>query len=513
MSAFFIVLLGGKGGSSSSETLVGVSAFGSVGNVIAGSGQFADLAGVFSTAVIGQVQVLSSVNVALTGVSAQAQLGNESVQIGGNITTVVSGVSSSAQIGNVLISNVRNTSVSITGVSATAVSGIAAARSSLVAQVTGVSALASSSSIGVIGGASTTTNAVSATGAIGSVEAGEPLNYVGSSGSWSGKSPSLFVSMYPWTTSGFGAKYAEPEILPPAVPSSMASTPSGKSVAVGWQEVSGALPFVNVYQWSESGFGAKFSDPSTSLLGGFGLTFNPDSSVIAISMANTFPRIAAYEWSDITGWGTRFSALGFDLVGLPYPGKFSSDGASLLFPHGSSPFITAFPWFNSGPGTKFANPSTLPTNVCASLSLNASQNKVAVSQRSSPYMHEYEYSSSSGWGVKSSNPSSPLTSISEAVSYHPTDDAYVVFGQSSSPWVVVYQNYSVRLSNPAQLPFGTIKSITFSKDGNTLFLSNLTNSSTPSGLLAYEWNNGIGVRYMDPAISYGVTIGGATTFI
>jgi hypothetical protein len=513
MSAFFVVLLGGSGKTSPVVNAIGVVGISAVGNVSVGSEQIADLTGVSALANVGQAQVLSNVNVLLNGVSAEAQLGNESIQIGGDITTVVSGVSATTQTGNVAVSTVRNIAVTTTGTLATALIGAANVRGSSISQATGISATSLVSSTTARGGATTLSNSVFATGGVGEAEVGQE-NYIGTSGSWTSKSPStIFVSMYPWTNTGWGAKFAEPAVLPASTPRSMASTPSGKSIAVGWSGASSAPPYVSVYAWSGSGFGAKFSDPATSLDGGNGLTFNPDSSILVVSMSTTFPRISAYNWNDTTGWGTRLSAVGFSTPGLAYNGKFSADGNSLIIPHATSPYITAFPWSISGPGTRFSNPSTLPSNTCTSVSLNASQNKVAVSQSTSPFMHEYAYSSSTGWGAKSSNPSSPLTAGSNAVAYHPSNDDYVVFATTSSPFVVAYENYSVRLSNPAQLPFGAVQSITFSEDGNTLFLSNLTNSSTPSGLLAYEWNNGIGVRYSDPATSYGLTSGGGTTFI
>jgi hypothetical protein len=42
---------------------------------------------------------------------------------------------------------------------------------------------------------------------------------------------------------------------------------------------------------------------------------------------------------------------------------FSSDGATIVIAHSTTPFITVYPWSVSGFGTKYANPATLPTGT------------------------------------------------------------------------------------------------------------------------------------------------------
>jgi hypothetical protein len=46
-----------------------------------------------------------------------------------------------------------------------------------------------------------------------------------------------------------------------------------------------------------------------------------------------------------TGWGVNFSP----------------SGEAIAVAHGTTPFVTAYPW-SSGFGTKYANPATLPSN-------------------------------------------------------------------------------------------------------------------------------------------------------
>ena len=39
--------------------------------------------------------------------------------------------------------------------------------------------------------------------------------------------------------------------------------------------------------------------------------------------------------------------------------------------HGTSPYITAYPWSSSGFGTKYSDPSTLPTGIGFSVAFGA----------------------------------------------------------------------------------------------------------------------------------------------
>ena len=73
-----------------------------------------------------------------------------------------------------------------------------------------------------------------------------------------------YISVYPWD-SGFGTKYSDPSTLPTAtsVGRGVAFTPDGADIAVThWDDSSYWLPSISVYRWS-SGFGTKYSNPST----------------------------------------------------------------------------------------------------------------------------------------------------------------------------------------------------------------------------------------------------------
>ena len=68
-----------------------------------------------------------------------------------------------------------------------------------------------------------------------------------------------FVTAYPWSTSGFGVKFANPATLPTGNVRGAAFSTAGTELAVAHL----ASPFVTAYPWSSSGFGVKFANPAT----------------------------------------------------------------------------------------------------------------------------------------------------------------------------------------------------------------------------------------------------------
>ena len=69
----------------------------------------------------------------------------------------------------------------------------------------------------------------------------------------------------------------------------------------------GTTPFISVYPWSGSGFGTKFSNPATRPAGeGNSVAFSVDGDAIAVAHATT-PFVSVYPWDVSTGFGTKFS--------------------------------------------------------------------------------------------------------------------------------------------------------------------------------------------------------------
>ena len=74
-----------------------------------------------------------------------------------------------------------------------------------------------------------------------------------------------FVAAYPWSSAGFGSKYANPTTLPASTGNGVAFDPSGGSVVIAHA----TSPFVSAYPWSSAGFGSKYANPAI-LPGGTG---------------------------------------------------------------------------------------------------------------------------------------------------------------------------------------------------------------------------------------------------
>ena len=70
---------------------------------------------------------------------------------------------------------------------------------------------------------------------------------------------SPYISAYPWSGSGFGSKFSDPSTLPAGTGLGVDFSPSGDAIAVAHD----TSPYISVYPWSGSGFGSKFSNPST----------------------------------------------------------------------------------------------------------------------------------------------------------------------------------------------------------------------------------------------------------
>jgi hypothetical protein len=175
-------------------------------------------------------------------------------------------------------------------------------------------------------------------------------------------SNSPFINAYAWTSaSGFGTKFANPATLPAngpqtGTPKNIAFSPAGDAVAMAHS----TTPFVTVYAWSASGFGTKFANPATLPVStGFGVAFSPLGDAIAVTNGGS-PAVTAYPWSG-AGFGTKYSNPATLPTGS-YSPCFSPNGDTLAVGDVGSPFIRAYP-FNSatGFGTIYPNPSTLPT--------------------------------------------------------------------------------------------------------------------------------------------------------
>ena len=262
----------------------------------------------------------------------------------------------------------------------------------------------------------------------------------------------FYVSAYPWSSSGFGTKFSNPGTLPTSNGQFVAFSPSGNALAVAHE----GSPRISVYSWSGSGFGSKFSNPGTLPADDcFAVSFSPDGNAIAV--AHLFsPYIAAYPWSG-SGFGTKFSDPASLPAGNGFGIAFSPASDAIAIAHSTSPYITAYAWSGSGFGAKFSNPGTLPTGSGRDVAFSPSGDAIAVAHDTSPYITVYPWSGS-GFGTKFSNPSSLPGGNGNGVAFSPSGDIIAV-GSSSSPYIDAWlwsgSGFGTKFTNPATLPPGS----------------------------------------------------------
>lgn len=217
--------------------------------------------------------------------------------------------------------------------------------------------------------------------------------------------------VYEWDSStGFGTKLSGPPVQPTGIVNGITFSPDGSLIAIAHQ----SLPYVTVYQWSSSGFGPKLANPDPAVatatnLQGLDVHFNPEGTHLAVSNTSFSPHVAisvfpisssgfgakqtsptvfgnatgvrfspkgdaialaleggeklmAWEWSPV-GFGTQY-AQPVASFGTGYGLDFSPSGKTIALVQSSSPEISAFPWSDVGGfGTVFAGPATQPAGT------------------------------------------------------------------------------------------------------------------------------------------------------
>ncbi len=321
-----------------------------------------------------------------------------------------------------------------------------------------------------------------------------------------GHSTSPYVTVYPWSDiTGFGAKYANPGTALPGVVNDISFHPSGRAIALAHN----ASPFFSVYAFSASGFGSKYADPA-ALPGTLnGIAFSPDGQWLLMTDANG---AHIYPFSLTTGIGAKIASsptissgglkcswhpagtyfvLGRGLS--PYsrvypftsgtvgsaidPGSAASGSgmAARFAPSGlaiavadvhATNTITGYP-FTSTYGTKFGNPSGMPTSAAYNLAFNYNGAFVAVASVNSPYVHVFPWDDATGYGTKLTSPAAPDLPPGQGngVAFSPTDGALLV-ACIGSPYVVAYNwnsAFGARYSNPGTLPAGNAQVVAFGR--------------------------------------------------
>lgn len=202
------------------------------------------------------------------------------------------------------------------------------------------------------------------------------------------------------TATGFGAKFSNPGTTPTGEISDVHFSPDGNAVAA----VGVTNNLISVYPWSGSGFGARYTGPTPNPLDaqigtGFRVKFSPQSDAIVMcNGANSGPWIAGWPWSHATGFGTKYAnptvAIPAGLTSL----AFSPAGDVVVVGCQSSPSILAYAFSAvTGFGTKYANPATLPGGAPRAIAFSPLGTEIAFSREFTNTLYFYRWSGS-GFG-------------------------------------------------------------------------------------------------------------------
>jgi hypothetical protein len=265
-------------------------------------------------------------------------------------------------------------------------------------------------------------------------------------------------------------------------------------------------PFANVWPWSSSGFGTKYANPSSPLsptgAGTAGHSWTPAiDAYLTINVASPSSTPQAWAWSN--GFGSKYSNAS-TVSGLGAGISVNGDGTQVVVSHIGSPYISMYPWA-SGFGTKYSNPSTLPTgapysgaaySVGVNVGFNPITNDVAIGYTTSPYITAYPVTSG-GFGTKYANPSSLPVGTSDSLKFASTG-TLLGAGSTTSPYITVWDwssGFGSKYSNPSTLPLAETISMDWSSTADTIVTSQ--NTTTPY-TAAYPWSGGFGTKYSNP---------------
>jgi len=320
-----------------------------------------------------------------------------------------------------------------------------------------------------------------------------------------------FVSVYPFSTLGFGAKLANPATLPTGNGSGVTFSSNGKTLVVAHA----TTPFVSAYPFSGSGIGSKYSDPATlPVSAGLDVGFRPQGDAVAISF-NTTPFIHVYAWSN--GFGSKFT----NPATLPTSGyavTFAPNGNDIAIGSGA---LIVYPWSSSGFGTKYtdhASNLTASVNYTADLSFHPNGGYIAVGYNSSGTISstriERTYGFTSGTGFTSTfydtstsgatlGATSATGSDIAGVDFSPSgNDVVFATTGSSVNYVRAYSfntstGYTAKYADPATNTTGAPNRSKFSPDG--AYLASV-HATTPF-VTAWPWTSGtgFGTKLTNPA--------------
>jgi hypothetical protein len=311
-----------------------------------------------------------------------------------------------------------------------------------------------------------------------------------------GGAAGLYLAAFPFSSvSGFGAAIYAPS------PSAFVNTSSATFTKDGLAVVgtrSNGIPFA--FRWTGSAWGTQYTDPSPTGSSASDSDISPNNNFFCYPESNVFPVV--FSWNSATGFGSRVRET-TNTVGNCNAVRINRVGTVVVFGSSGSPYIRAFPVTPSSIGAPFSNPSVLPLNSVRGLDFNLTDSVLfAGFTSSSPFIHAYAWSNSTGFGSKYSNPSVlPGSSVLD-VAFNPVGGSVAVL-HGASPYIRAYPwsdatGFGTAYSNPAAIGSNP-NGLNFSPDGKAL----VAVGALAPRVVAYRWSNisGFGTAYSSPTFT------------
>lgn len=259
--------------------------------------------------------------------------------------------------------------------------------------------------------------------------------------------------------------------------------------------------FYNVFEWGyKSGTSLTANDVSS-------VKCSPSKQYFAFSYVVS-PYIGVTTFTEPCTI-TSFSNPGT----LPTGGGTSVDWhpteRAIIVSHSTSPYLSAYPFSSAAIGSKYANPSTLPPSTCHAVAFSPFGDYVAALHTTTPFISVYAFTTASGFGAKSADVS-PLPSASSSnvgprgIAWSP-DGSFILVSMATTPFIyqIPFTRSSGVMGTPlaapgANTPGAEVKTISFSKDGQWVFLG------WNGGANIFPFSSTTGITWASPAaISFG----------
>lgn len=243
------------------------------------------------------------------------------------------------------------------------------------------------------------------------------------------------------------------------------------------------------------------------------------SNISLVVGHNTSPGISAYQWTSGSGFGTKYANPSSLPSGNGNGVSFNPDGTVVVIATATSPYVAAYKWSSAGFGTRYSDPSTPVSGIGYDAAFSPAGDAILMGTNNSPYVSAYPWSDTSGFGTKYSNPSTLPPGVPFDVEFNPLG-SQIAISSAASPYVLMYQwssstGFGTKYNNPATLPTNTGTAVAYRYTGDVLAVScyGINAPATPT-IATYPVSvlAGFGTRYTSPAAGQQVGSYGRLAF-